>query len=224
VIVVPFDQSLSEMSAEDFCGQLVTGMTMVELVGGPDLALGHGRSGTPEVLRSIGERHGFELTIVPAFELGGVAVRTRVARQALEAGDVNRVAHLLGRPFSVTGPVVHGQGRGRTIGVPTANVAVAANLAMPANGVYAVRVWVGDHQWGGAANLGVRPTFGEQSRSLEIHLLDFTGDLYGQVCRVEFLERLRAEQRFSSVSELISQIQRDIVEARQVLSQQSPHR
>src|SRR5258708_1165772 len=124
---------------------------------------------------------------------------------------------LLGRPYAVDGTVVRGEGRGRTIGIPTANVSTPNNIVLPGNGVYAVRFKVDDQTWGGAANLGVRPTFAGVNRSLEVHLLDYSGDLYDQRCSVEFVTRLRSERRFSGVDELVNQIKTDIADARQAL-------
>ena len=123
----------------------------------------------------------------------------------------------LGRPFDLDGVVVKGDGRGRSIGCPTANVDTHGEL-LPASGVYAVRVRPGKGWHGGAANIGTKPTFGGSAVTVEVHLLDWSGDLYGQEVRVEFLERLRAERRFASVSELTAQIQRDVEEARVVLA------
>jgi len=217
VVVIPFDLALSRMGAEEFCSHLVAGLGMRRLVGGPDLALGQGRAGTPDVLREIGGRLGFDLSIVPAFEVEGEVVHTRVIRKALEEADLDRAGRLLGRRFSVDGEVVHGEGRGRTIGIPTANVATSPKLVLPANGVYAVEVEVAGQRYAGAANLGTRPTFSGQTRSLEIHLLDFSGDVYSQACRVDFVARLRAEQRFPSIAELVEQIHRDFASARELL-------
>ncbi len=217
IVVVPFTRELSQLSAEEFVRALVQNLGMVALVGGPDLALGHGREGTADRLRAIGARLGFDVHVVSVLEREGTPVRTRTIRALLEQGDVARVPLLLGRPFRVEGVVVRGDGRGRAIGVPTANLEVDPRRALPANGVYAVRFLVDGHCWKGAANLGTRPTFAGTTRSLEVHLLDFSGDLYGQRVVVEFVRRLRPEQRFGSVDELVRQIQADVQEARRVL-------
>jgi riboflavin kinase/FMN adenylyltransferase len=218
VVVVPFDRELSLMSAASFSETLVREIGMRELVGGPDLALGHRREGTPEVLRDLGQRLGFDLRLVPGFEIDGQPVRTRVIRQLLAEARLAEAEMLLGRRYSVDGTVVRGDGRGTTIGVPTANVATSPRLVLPGNGVYAVYFQCDGERWPGAANLGVRPTFDGQSRSLEIHLLDFSGNLYGKAVEVEFVQRLRPEQRFANVGELIAQIHRDIAKSREVLS------
>lgn len=218
-IVVPlaFSRSLSQMSAFDFAQALVDRAHLCELIGGPDLALGRGREGTPAVLREIGARLGFEVSIVPVLETNGEAVRSSAVRRIIGDGDVARASTLLGRRYRVEGEVVRGDGRGRTIGVPTANVAVSDKIMVPGNGVYAVYFHADGQRWHGAANVGTRPTFDGVGRSLEVHLLGFDGDLYGKRCLVEFVERLRPEQRFANVVDLVRQIHRDIASAREIL-------
>lgn len=217
VVPVPFSRELSQMSAFDFTRALVELAKMCKLVGGPDLALGHGREGTPDVLRDIGRRLQFDVEIVPVLLVDGEAVRSSTVRRAIADGDVLRAAKLLGRNYSVEGKIVRGDGRGRTIGVPTANVSVIGKLMLPGNGVYAVYFHEGGRRWPGAANVGVRPTFDGVSRSLEVHLLGFDGDLYGRTCEVEFVERLRPEQRFASVDDLVKQIHEDVRRTREIL-------
>jgi riboflavin kinase/FMN adenylyltransferase len=221
VVAIPFTAELASVSAEAFVGALVEEIGMRLLVGGPDLALGHGRQGTPEFLRSVGDRLGFSVDIVEACKIDGHVVRTSAIREALTVGDLSRASMLLGRNYAVEGDVVRGVGRGRTIGVPTANLRTPVNIVLPANGVYAVRFRVDDQTYGGAANLGVRPTFDGIGRSLEVHLLDFSGDLYGRNCQVEFIELLRPEQRFPSVDQLVQQIKKDIEDARRVVKSPS---
>lgn len=217
-VVIPFDRELSLMGAAEFSEALVRGIGMRELVGGPDLALGHRRQGTPDVLRQIGATLGFEVGIVPGFEVEGEAVRTSAIRLLLSEADLQRTEQLLGRRFSAEGIVVRGAGRGSTIGIPTANVETSPTLALPANGVYAVYFTVDGARWAGAGNLGVRPTFDGVGRSLEVHLLDFSGDLYDRSCEVEFVARLRPERRFTSADELVQQIRKDVEEARRLLT------
>lgn len=216
VVVLPFTPELATTSAEDFVIALVQVLGMRELIGGPDLTLGRGRQGTPEVLRTLGERLGFRVRLVPALEIEGEAVRSSNIQRILSEGDVAHVTRLLGRPHAVEGTVVHGEGRGRTIGVPTANLRIPPEMALPANGVYAVRARVNEREVIGAANLGTRPTFEGVGRSLEVHLLDFSEDIYGATVSVAFLARLRPERRFSSVEELVQQIHADIRQARDI--------
>jgi riboflavin kinase/FMN adenylyltransferase len=224
VIPVPFTLELAGVGAEEFATELVRTLGMRGLVGGPDLAIGRGREGTVDVMRSIGGRLGFSVEILDGFAVGGQVVRTSAVRKSLSSGDVLLAAQLLGRRYAVEGVVVRGDGRGRTIGVPTANVATPTNIALPGNGVYAVRFQVDGRQLNGAANLGVRPTFDGAGRSFEVHLLDFDANIYDQHCTVEFVSRLRAEQRFGSVDELVGQIRRDIDDARRELTLDSSSR
>ncbi len=217
VVPVTFTRELSLMSAFEFTRLLVEHARMCMLVGGPDLAIGHGREGTPDVLRDIGLRLHFEVLTVPVCNIDGEPVRSSVIRRAISDGEVRRAAKLLGRNYTLDGEVVHGDGRGRTIGVPTANVAVDEKLTLPGDGIYAVYFHVEGRRWPGAASIGVRPTFNGVGRTLEVHLLDFDGDLYGRRCEVEFVERLRPEERFESVEDLVRQIQQDIRLTRQIL-------
>ncbi|MGH2457699.1 MAG: riboflavin kinase, partial [Chloroflexota bacterium] len=181
------------------------------------LALGRGRAGTPGVLADLGARLGFTVSIAATREADGEVVRSSLIHRVISEGDVSRAAALLGRRYRVEGRVVRGDGRGRSIGVPTANVAVADQLLVPGHGVYAVNFFEGGHRWAGAANVGTRHTFDGVGRTLEVHLLDFAGDLYDKPCEVEFVERLRPEQRFGSVGDLVNQIHRDVEDARRIL-------
>jgi len=219
VVVLPFTRELSQISAADFARVLSERLRMRELIGGPDLALGRAREGTPEVLARLGQQLGFTVRVVSGLTLDGEAIRSSLIHRLLQEGDIDKVACYLGRLFAVSGTVVHGEGRGRTIGVPTANVAVPSGFALPANGVYAVRAEVNGRSYGGAANLGTRPTFNGEDRSLEVHLLDFEGDIYGAPIRIEFRSRLRAEQRFDTVNELVQQIRADVANARRILTE-----
>ena len=167
-------------------------------------AFGHDRAGTAATLRRLAADEGWQLVEVPTLERAGGRVSSGRIRELVERGRLAEAADLLGRPYAVRGEVVHGDARGRELGFPTANLAFPAEVALPPNGVYAVRVgWGGNdplnpaHTADGVASLGVRPTFGGGGRRLlEVHLLDFDGDLYGQTMRVEFVRRQRGEKRF----------------------------
>jgi riboflavin kinase/FMN adenylyltransferase len=145
-----------------------------------------------------------------------VVSSTRI-RHLVQSGNVDQVATLLARPYELRGIVARGDGRGRTIGVPTANLEVGSQIAIPANGVYAVWGATDGGEWPAVVNIGVRPTFGQTVRVVEAHLLDFNGDIYGQELAVAFITRLRDEQRFASVDDLVSQIEDDIAVARSIL-------
>src|SRR5579883_733016 len=176
VAVIPFTRDVARTSALEFVSLLVETLRMRELVGGPDLALGRGREGTPDVLRAFGARLGFTVTIVPGLEIDGEAVHTSDIQRLLLAGDIERAAIRLGRPYQVEGQIVHGEGRGRTIGIPTANVAVGEKIILPRDGIYAVHFLYNGQRWPGAASLGYRPTFDGTTRLLEVHILDFHGE------------------------------------------------
>lgn len=219
VVVARFDASYAGLSAEAWVdGELRERLGACAVVLGADFRFGRGRAGTPSFLREYGATRGLEVVEVDA--IGGGTherVSSTAIRAALREGDVALAATLLTRPHTCTGEVVEGHKRGRTIGVPTANLAPPREM-LPRDGVYAVRVDVlGEPAVGreaaGVANLGVRPTFAA-GRSLEVHLLDFEGDLYGRTVRVAFVDRLRDEQRFAGVDALVAQIHRDIAEAR----------
>jgi len=218
LLQIPFTLETARIRAAEFVERLV-GIGMRALWAGPDFALGHRREGTLEVLEALGRRYGYTLHVAMEFHLGGRPVRSRRIREALRQGDVRAAAECLGRPFSVSGEVVAGAGRGQRLGVPTANLAVWPEHALPADGVYAAWAdWPGGPRRMAVVNIGVRPTFDQsRERTVEAHLLDWSGDLYGQTLTLHFVERLREERRFPSVEELIAQIRQDIARAREIL-------
>lgn len=216
VSVLQFTSELQQVSALDFSRLLVEEAHMRLLVVGEDFRLGRGGAGTVETLTEIGEELGFEVLAVPLLGDGDDRVSSTRVREALEAGEMETVSQLLGHPFLLRGPVVHGDERGRQIGFPTLNVGVSADRWLPPNGVYVTRALVGDREFQACTNIGIRPTFeGDETRLVETHLLDFEGDLYGQVVTVELLHRLRSEQKFNGIEELSAQIQRDLAATRE---------
>ncbi|MBI2955503.1 MAG: bifunctional riboflavin kinase/FAD synthetase [Chloroflexi bacterium] len=218
VSALHFTRELSRMSPAEFIDLLLERIRMVELWVGPDFSLGYRRSGTVQVLAAIGKTKGFTVNTIPPFELDGRVVSSTEIRRLVSAGQVREAARLLGRSHYMVGKVIHGVQRGRTIGVPTANLEVSRNLVTPADGVYAVYVYVDEQRWNGVLSIGKRPTFDDDGRrSIETHIIDFDGDLYGRQLRVEFVERLRAEVRFSDVRQLVRQIHADVEQARAVL-------
>jgi riboflavin kinase/FMN adenylyltransferase len=183
---------------------------MKRLVVGYDHGFGRDRSGDAEMMREIGARHGFEVEVVGPALMKDEAISSSRIRAALRKGDVERAARGLGRLYSLTGVVVHGEGRGRTLGFATANVSVGhGDKLLPREGIYAVRAASRAHQGPGLLHLGPRPTFRGSPPSIELHLLEFDGELYGDLVRVEFLTRLRDIQPFGSASELVEQMKRD---------------
>jgi riboflavin kinase/FMN adenylyltransferase len=215
VSVLQFTSELQQVSARDFCRLLVEEAGMRMLVVGEDFTLGRGREGTVDRLIEFGEDMGFEVVPVELLGDSSEGVSSSRIREALAAGHMDEVASLLGRPFSLRGPVVRGNERGRTIGFPTLNIGVSADRALPPNGVYVTRAEVGGRTFEACTNIGVQPTFDGTERLVETHLLDFEGDLYGEVADVQLLHRLRDERKFDGVDELIAQIGRDVAATRE---------
>jgi riboflavin kinase / FMN adenylyltransferase len=219
VITYPFNHQVVATTAADFMQQLKEHLDMVHLLVGHDFALGKDRQGNVATLGAIGKSLGFTVESFPAFELDGQAVSSSRIRTALAAGDLEITARLLGRPYQVNGLVVPGDGRGRLIGIPTANLELWPERAIPKAGVYVSRALVEQIPHGAVTNVGVRPTFESSSvvPRVETHLLDFSEDLYGKKIYLDFLARLRDEERFPSVEDLVAQIHSDIIQARQFL-------
>jgi len=218
VVVQHFDQEFSRVEAEDFAREYLAGrLGAVHVVVGHSVSFGRGRRGDGQMLERIGKGLGFTVEVVGPVEVNGTVVSSSAIREAILAGEMERATALLGREHFVRGRVVHGQHRGAGLGFPTANVRVRQGL-LPPNGVYAVRVAHGGEVYGGVANLGVNPTFGGEERSLEPHIFDFDGDLYGKRLQVSFVQRLRDEMKFPGVDALLAQIRRDAEAARALLS------
>jgi riboflavin kinase/FMN adenylyltransferase len=219
LIVLRFDHELASITADQFMSRIVDHVNLRELWVGPDFRLGRRAHGTLDVLVELGTRLGYSVHPITPLTLDEAPVSATRIRELLQVGDVAAVPKLLGRPFTLAGLIVRGDQRGRTIGFPTANIAVGEHNVLPADGVYACRVELTDGtRQNAVTNVGVRPTFGVLNRTVEAHLLDWSGDLYGQMLRVMFWERLRGEQKFSGIDELKAQIVRDAARARQVLT------
>jgi len=219
MLVLPFDRSVAEKSAEDFVREvLVERLAISGVVTGYDFQFGKARRGTPEFLQEEGLSHGFSVGVVGALTEGIEAVSSTRIRGALAAGDVERANALLGWSWSVGGEVIHGEARGRKLGYPTANMALdpASELA---HGVYAVRFLRADGSFrDGVASYGRRPTFDDGRPLLETFLFDFSGDLYGETALVSLYARLRPELKFGSVEALVAQMDLDSLEARAILA------
>jgi len=217
--LLPFDATMAAMTDEAFVEQvLVEGLGIRHAAVGFDFSYGKGRTGSAEGLRRQGEALGFGVTVVDRIDDGdGLKLSSSGVREALKAGDMPRAAAILGRPFAIEDEVVHGDKRGRTIGVPTANVAMA-DYMRPAYGVYATRTRLPDGRViDGVANLGVRPMFEIDQPLLEVWLFDFDGDLYGQTVETELVAYLRGEMAFDGLDALKVQIGRDADAAREAL-------
>ncbi len=220
VVLLRFDRALAALGPEAFVRDvLVAGCGVRELVIGYDHGFGRGRSGDVETLRRLGGLHGFAVDVVGPVDAGGMRVSSTLIRRAVAGGDLDTARRLLGRPYAVTAPVGRGAGRGRQLGVPTINLeGVSPRKLLPPDGVYAVRVeWRGGTA-GGMMNQGGRPTFGEQGRALEVHLLGVDADLYGEWVRVSWVRRLRDVTRFPTPGALRAQLERDRAAAQAALA------
>jgi riboflavin kinase/FMN adenylyltransferase len=222
-VVYPFSLETARTPASAFIAQVQQTLHLAALWVGPDFALGRNREGDVPALRSMGAELGFSVHTIEPHLLAGEEVRSGRVRSYLLAGDVQAAAQQLGRPYQVTGQVVAGAQRGRSIGFPTANLAVPEGRLLPANGVYATWVHLDDdplmrgQRLASVTNIGVRPSFDNGQRTVETHLLDFDGDLYGRPLTLQFVARLRPEQRFPSIAALIAQIGLDAADARRLL-------
>jgi riboflavin kinase / FMN adenylyltransferase len=222
VVVLPFTTALAHYTAEDFVLRLLRERYhMREIVIGYDHGLGRGRQGDANALRELGRKHGFAVEVVPpALDAVGAPISSSSIRTSIAHGDLERARAALGRQYSVRGRVISGEQRGRGLGYPTINLGMAsARKLLPPDGVYAVRAQTSRGSFGGMMNLGGRPTFGDMTRSLEVHLFDVTGDWYGESVSVAFVSRLRDVQRFDGVEALIAQLGRDAADAQLALTQ-----
>jgi riboflavin kinase/FMN adenylyltransferase len=219
-VFLHFTPLLSRYAPERFVEEILVGRLGVqELVIGYDHGFGRGRSGDADTLRAIGRRTGFDVDVVPPVESGAEPISSTRIRRSLHAGDVRSARAALGRPYSLRGLVVRGDGRGRHLGFPTANLAgFSPEKLVPPAGIYAVRGVTRAGTYEGALHLGPRPTFQGAPPTIELHLLDFDGDLYGEGVRVDFVERLRDVLPFDSVQGLVDQMRADVERAREALS------
>lgn len=218
--LLPFDAGMAAMSDAVFAREVLSGgLGIRHAAVGFDFTFGKGRSGSPEALARHGHDLGFTVSVTERVDdPGGLKLSSSAVREALHAGDMARAATILGRPFAIEGEVVHGEKRGRTIGVPTANIRLG-DAMRPAYGVYATRTRLPDGRVvDGVANLGIRPMFEIEEPLLEVWLLDFDGDLYGQTVETELVALLRGEMKFDGLPALKAQIDRDALAARAVLS------
>jgi riboflavin kinase/FMN adenylyltransferase len=222
VAVLGFDEEMRSMTPEDFVRRfLVAGLNARFVVVGVGFRFGRGAAGTTETLVELGQRHGFRVEVIDIACDGGAEIRSSAIRQALHDGNVTRAAVMLGRPYDLEGIVVPGDGRGRQLGVPTANVSFPAMLTIPRHGVYAVVAVIDGDAHRAVANLGTRPTFGGEDEVLEVHVLGLDRDLYGKHLSVQFIGWLRDERRFDSVDDLLIQIHADIASAIETLDEQT---
>lgn len=217
VFLQHFTPAFAQLSPDEFVRLYLKETIKAEkVIVGHNVSFGRNRAGSAETLRQLGKTYGFDVEIVGPIATGSQEVSSTAVRAFLQAGEMQSVSRFLGRRYALSGRVVKGFQRGREIGFPTANLRPRSAFLLP-NGVYAVMVTVGGTDYPGVANIGMNPTFSVNRRTLEAHLFDFSGDLYGKRVTVGFVERLRGEQKFPSVEDLVRQIQEDAKQARAVL-------
>jgi len=219
VITEHFTRELSGVTAYEFMTRLKRQLGLKHLLVGYDFALGKGREGNAARLTEIGAELGYDVEVVPALSDESGVISSTEIRKLIETGDVVDAAQLLGRPYSLHGPVIHGDGRGRTIHVPTANIAYSREKMIPAKGIYACWAYWNGQKYLAAINIGTNPTFtpDKETPNVEAHLLDFGREIYGEDMRLEFVARLRDELKFDSVETLLEQIWKDIEATKRIL-------
>ena len=220
VLTHPFTSETSQMNPEDFISQLHEHLKFSELWVGYDFALGKDRRGTPSHLRDLGQVYKYQVHEIPAFFHEGELVSSSLIRNKIRTGQIRKAAQLLGRSFEIGGEVIKGEKRGKSLGFATSNLDVDPEVINIKPGVYACRANVSGKTYSAVTNIGYRPTFGEDLKAprIEAHLLDFSGDLYGNWVDLVFIDRLRDEMKFSQVSDLVEQISSDVEQAREILA------
>ena len=217
VISHPFDEEVRRTPATNFIDQLCRHLDLSQLWGG-SFGLGFNREGDLPFLTQLGQEKGFSVHPFEApVKWGGANVSSSRVRRVVEEGQVDEATGCLGRPYRLAGTVIHGDGRGRALGVPTANLSVWDELVLPASGVYATYAWLQGQRYLGATNVGYRPTVNGHNLNVETHLLDFDADIYGREVVLDFVARIRDEKKFDSLDELVNQIKADIRQVRQLL-------
>jgi riboflavin kinase/FMN adenylyltransferase len=219
LITQRFTHELSQSTARDFITNLLNHLGFQQLWVGQDFALGKGREGDVDYLTRLGEEFGYQIKLVEPVLAYGRVVSSSLIRNIISEGKISEANRLLGRLYQVSGVVIHGDNRGKSIGIPTANLDTGDEKLIPGAGVYACKAFIYGNQWPAAVNVGIRPTFTSRDRKshVEAHILDFSGDLYNQTLTLEFIERLRGEVKFNSIQDLISQINFDIKQTKEIV-------
>ena len=220
VVTHPFTYEISQSTARDYVSYLLDHLGFRQLWVGYDFALGKAREGNVTYLKQLGGELGYHVHVVEPVVSGGQTISSSQIRKLLGDGNITEANKLLGRPYRVVGEVVHGDGRGKGIGIPTANLETGDEKLIPGAGVYACQVQIVDELWPAAVNIGTRPTFEstDQRSHVEAHILDYSNDLYTQKIALEFIARLRGEERFNSVEDLIQQVYADINQTREIIA------
>lgn len=223
LVKIPFTVDFSAMPPEDFVKDVLCGLLGAkEIFVGYNYRFGRGREGNVETLKKLGEKFGFTVREVEQVSLGGEVISSSKIRHLLKDGEVEHASRLLGRTYAITGIVVKGDGRGKGLGFPTANI-VPKHTIIPADGVYAARLFVRDRLYDGIANIGMRPTFDKESLTIEVHVFDFSEDIYSEEVSLYFVKKIREEKKFKNADELILQIAADIRTAREILAGHPNH-
>jgi riboflavin kinase/FMN adenylyltransferase len=218
IIPLTFTAESAQLGARQFVDLLKKYLRMRGLVIGPDFALGRNREGNADTLCTLGKEMGFSVMVVPAVMINGEVVSSTAIRKALADGDMKEVRSLAGRPFSLHGQVVTGAGRGVALGFPTANLDIAPEQAIPADGVYATWAYIDGRTYPSMTNIGQNPTFNDRERAAEVYVVDYQSDLYGHELEIDFVERLRDEKKFNTVAELKKQIAEDVKRGKAILN------
>jgi riboflavin kinase/FMN adenylyltransferase len=219
VAVLTFAPKVAQLGSREFISLVKKYLRMRGIIVGPDFALGRGREGNIELLRALGREMDFSIEVIPPYKINGEVVSSTLIRRVLAQGDMKKVERLMGRYFQLGGKVITSDKRGRVLGFPTANLDIRPQQALPGNGIYATIAQIDGKQFSSATNIGIRPTFGEGEKTVETHLLNYKGDLYGKDIRLEFVQKLRDEQRFPSSEELKAQIEKDVREVEAILTE-----
>jgi riboflavin kinase/FMN adenylyltransferase len=218
IAILTFTPMVAQLGAREFISLVKKQLRMRGIMVGPDFALGRDREGNIDLLRALGREMEFSVEVIPSYTINGEVVSSTLIRRVLAQGDMRKVERLMGRYFQLGGKVITSDKRGRVLGFPTANLDIRPQQALPGNGIYATIAQVDGKQFSSATNIGIRPTFGEGEKTVETHLLNYKGDLYGKEMRLEFVQKLRDEQRFPSSEDLKAQIEKDVREIEAILA------
>lgn len=210
LLTIPFTADFLKLSPEQFINLVLENLNPKHIVVGPNYYFGYKSTGTPELLQSAGVEHGFNVEVHPTVYVNDTIVSSTLIRQMITDGHVDQAAQFLGRPVTIKGIVIHGAKRGRKLGYPTINMEFPSQSVLPTDGVYAVSLTIENSQYNGIANIGNNPTFNEIGRRLEVHILHYSGNLYGQAVTVKFLRHIRGQITFKNSEELKLQIGQDI--------------
>jgi riboflavin kinase/FMN adenylyltransferase len=216
-MLIPFSLVFSKMTAKEFiCSVLWDKLRIKKIFIGHDYTFGKGKEGNETYLAAFGEKLGFQVEVINAFKVGDTVISSTLTRNMILEGSVKKAAAFLGRPYSLSGTVIKGHHRGRSLGFPTANIK-PDKVLVPGRGIYAVRVHLEGKTYQGVLNIGFNPTFSDEALSVEVYILDFDGDLYGKCLEILFVDRIRDEIKFDRPAKLIEQIKRDVEKARVIL-------